>query len=109
MAAQCKLLNAKLLNAIKAFHNICDYCSGVKVASEKMSCYFGHHVHPTTRFATANEMAGHDKASREKGDSLTNKQKELLAKSTAVIICYNNFQRGVSLEDQRGGCSSAYF
>ena len=90
-------------------NNICDYCRGVKVASEKMSCYFGHHVHPTTRTRTVNEMAGNDKASREKGDSLVDKQKELLAMSTAVIICYDNFQRGVSLEDQRCGRSSAYY
>ena len=28
-------------------NNIADYCRGVNVASEKMSCYFGHHVHST--------------------------------------------------------------
>ena len=81
----------------------------MKVASEKMSCYFGHHCHPTTRSTTVNEMAGNDKASRAKGDSLTAKQMKLLSTTTAVIICYDNFQRGISLEDQRGGRSSAYF
>ena len=44
-------------------NNIADYCRGVSVASKKMSCYFGHHVHPTTRWATVNGMAGNDKAS----------------------------------------------
>ena len=29
--------------------------------------------------------------------------------SIAVLICYNNFQRVFSLENQRGGRSSAYF
>ena len=58
---------------------------------------------------TVNEMAGYDKASRSKGDSLTAKQMKLLSTTTAVIICYDNFQLGISLEDQRGGRSSAYF
>ena len=83
-------------------NNISNYCRGVQVAIEKMSFDFGYHVHPLTRSATVNEMAGHGKASREKGGSLTDEKKELLAISIAVVVYYDNFQRSVNLEDQRG-------
>jgi hypothetical protein len=53
--------------------NIADYCRGIRVASEKMSCYFRHHVHPTRRTTSVNELAGNDKASRESGNTLTDK------------------------------------
>jgi hypothetical protein len=74
-----------------------------------MSCYFGHHVHPTRRITAVNEMTGNYAAGSNSGNILTAKQMTLLLDSIAAIICYNNFQRGISLEDQGGGRSSAYF
>ena len=65
-----------------------------------MSCYFGHHVHPTTRTTTVSACTG---------KNIADLQHELLSQQEAIIICYDNFQRGVSLLDQRGRHSSSFF
>ena len=90
-------------------NNISDYCRGSKTVSENMACYFGHHVHPNTRRRVLGDCAGTTKTERAKGNTLASKQRRLLSACRSVIICYDNFQRGVTMQDQRGRHSSAFF
>ena len=74
-----------------------------------MASYFGHRVHPSTRCAVIGECAGTTKSEGDKDNTLGSKQHRLLSGCVSVIICYDNFQRGVAMQDQRGKHSSSFF
>ena len=90
-------------------NNVSDYCRGSRTVSENMACYFGHHVHPSTRSAVMGHCAGTSKIERAKGNTRANHQRRLLSGCASVLICYDNFQRGVTMQDQQGRHSSSFF
>ena len=104
-----RLANRRRLRTWALIQNIADYARGVKSGAEKAASYFGTKVHPSTRVRIVARMTGNDPQGRADCDTLEHKQRRLLKGCVAVALCYDNFQRGVSLKNQRGEHSSAFF
>ena len=102
LLAQLRLRNRRLLRHWALVGNIADYARGVKSGAEKAAAYNGNKVHPTTRSRIFARLTGNDIQGRADGNTLEMKQRLLLRSCRAIIVCYDNFQRGVSLLNQRG-------
>jgi len=56
-----------------------------------------------------NNLTGNDKEGRKQKNSLRHKQGALFKTCQALIFAYDNYQQGLTLQEQRGKHSSAFF
>jgi len=101
--ARIRQANRRKLQYWAVINNISDYSRGVKASAEKAAAFHGHHVHPTMRRRIIGRLTGNNKKGR------ADKQRRLLGACKAIALCFDNFQRGVSLLNQRGEHSLSFF
>ena len=70
---------------------------------------FGHTLSATTRDSLFNKMTGNDKEGAKANNTLRQKQSKLFRGCAALVFAYDNYQRGMTLQEQRGKHSSAFF
>ena len=101
--------NRRRLTHWAVIQSISNFARGVGTAAENAFAFFGNSVSPRTRTRIINRLTGNDKAGREAGKSLVIMQRAILRAQKALILGYDNFQHGLSLQFQRGEHSSAFF
>ena len=88
------------LNHWAVIQSISNFARGVRVAAETAFAFFGNSVSPRTRSRIITRLTGNDKKGRAKGDAFVNKQMRMLRKEKMLLLSYDNFQRGLSLQYQ---------
>ena len=101
--------NRKTLKHWAFIHSVENYARGVVRSAETSFAYFGHTLSPSARQVVMSELMGSDKNSVAKGNTLQHKQSRLLLNCKALVVCYDNYQRGIKLQHQRWTHSSSYF
>ena len=82
---------------------------GLGRSAETAFAYFGNCVSGMTRIRIFGNLTGNNKAGKASRNTMTHKLMRLFKTETSLIICYDNFQRGLTLQHQRGKHSSAFF
>ena len=107
--AMARRSNRKNLKHWAFIHSVSNYARGVGRSAESSFAYFGHTLSPTARRVVMSELMGTDRKSVAENNTLQHKQSRLLRRCTALIICYDNYQRGIKLQNQPGMHSSSFF
>ena len=87
--------NRKVLKHWAFIRSISNYSRGVARAAETAFAYFGHTLSPSGRQTVMNRLMGNDKQGMLENDTLHHKQSLLLRVQKAIILCYDNYQRGM--------------
>ena len=90
-------------------NSVTNFSRGVSRSIERAQSYYGYTVLVTTRHRMMARIIGNDKKGIAEDNTLIQKQKRLLRPLVAVIFAYDNYQRGLSLQHQRGEHSTAFF
>ena len=101
--------NRQRLQNYAFVQNVTNYARGVGRSVEMAIAYHGQTVSNATRRGRFAHFTGNDNEGRASGNTLKDKQSRLLRTCRAVMLCYDNYQKGVTLQHQRGGHSSAFF
>ena len=100
--------NCKQLKHWAFIHSVANYARGVGQAAESAFAYFGHTMSYTTQHRVMARLMGSDKQGIRKNDTMNHNQSRLLRVQQALIVAYDNYQRGFKLLHQRGQHSSAF-
>ena len=107
--AMMRRANRRVLKHWAFIHSTANYARGVGRAAEAAFAYFGHTLSPSGRQSVMNRLMGNDSQGVREDDTLKHKQSKLFRACTALIICYDNYQRGIKLQHQRGQHTGSYF
>ena len=100
--AMARIANRHRLTHWAMMMNIANYARGVGRTAEASMSYFGSTLSDSTRRRLFTKLAGAAAALRKA-------QGRLFRSCRALLFAYDNYQRGVTLQHQRGEHSSAYF
>jgi len=100
--------NCTTLNHWAIIQNISNFAQGVDKTADSAFPFFGQTTSNTTCTRLFNTMTGNDKDGRAKKSTLWEKQHALFWTCAALIFTYDNYQRGVTLQEQHGKHSSAF-
>ena len=89
--------------------NISSLARGVGRAAESAFAYFGSTVSATSRRRLFAKITGNNPLGQAARNTLAHKQRKLFSKEPALVLTYDNYQRGLTLQHQRGEHSSAFF
>jgi len=89
--------------------NVTNFARGVGKSAEKAISYFGNSVSNTTRLSVFGNLTGNSKKGRETNNTLKDKQTRALRVQNALILFYDNYQKGLQLQHQHGTHSSTFF
>ena len=109
LLCMARIRNRKKLKHWAMIQNIANYARGVGRTAEVLIAYFGNALSNTTRRRLWTKLIGNDKAGLASNNTVRERQSILFRGSKALILAYDNYQRGLSLPNQRGKHSSAFF
>ena len=109
LLAMIRIANRRKLKYWAMIGNISNFARGVGRHAESAFSYFGHTLSPSARHQLFNKLTGNSKQSGSDNNSLREKQSRLFRTCAALIFTYDNYQRGMTLQEQRGKHSSAFF
>ena len=89
--------------------SVANFARGVGNKAESAFAYFGSTLSVTGRKRIMAKITGDDANGRATNNTLTQKQSRIMRAQTAIVIAYDNYQRGMKLQHQRGSHSSAFF
>mmetsp|Transcript_14435 Transcript_14435/g.30712 ORF Transcript_14435/g.30712 Transcript_14435/m.30712 type:complete len:210 (+) Transcript_14435:239-868(+) len=101
--------NRKKLKFWAMLQNISNFARGVGYTAECTFAFFDHTLSAATRERPLNKMTGNNKAGRALNNSLQHKQSLLFRGCKALVFACDNYQRGLTLQEQQGKLSSAFF
>ena len=88
---------------------ISNFARGVGKKAEGVFAFFGHTLSPTTRNKLFNQLTDNDQDGRGNNTSVRKRQCRLFRSAAAIICTYDNYQKGMMLQKQRGKHLSAFF
>ena len=109
MMCLARQVNRKKLKHWAMIQNVTNFARGVGRSAEKAISYFGNLVSSTTRLSVFGNLTGNLKMGRATNNTLKHKQTRALRVQNALILCYDNYQKGLQLQHQRGTHSSSFF
>ena len=104
-----RLANRKALPHWALVGNISAMARGVGRSAETAFAFFGNTVTGMTRVRLFGKITGNNKAGKASRNTMAHKLMRLFRSEQALVLCYDNFQRGLTLQHQRGKHSSAFF
>ena len=102
-------VNCKSLKYWALVSNISNMLRGGGRSAESVFTFFGHTLLDPTRHALFAKLTGNDKKGSETKNTLVHKWMQLFKTKTALILTYDNYQKGRTLHHQRGKHTSAFF
>ena len=104
-----RMANRQKLQNFGMVQNVTNLSRGMRRSAEVANSYFGLTVSNRTRRRVFDRWTGNNQNDMANGNDLKSKQSKLLKTATALIICYDNYQQGLSLQHQNGEHCSAFF
>ena len=110
-----QLINmARTANRRKLMHlafiaSVANFARGVGNKAESAFAYFGNTLSVSGRKKVMAKLMGNDAEGRATKNTLADKQRRIMRIQAAIVFAYDNYQRGMKLQHQRGAHSSAFF
>ena len=104
-----RISNRKWLVHWAMIQNITLFARGVGRAAESAVSYFGIALSNTSRRRLFDKISGNDKEGQAQKKTLRDRRCCMFRTCAALIFAYDNYQKGLSLQHQRGKHSSAFF
>ena len=110
-----QLINmARTANRRKLMHlafisSVANFARGVTNKAESAFAYFGNTLSISGRKRIMAKLTGDDAEGRVTKNTLADKQRRVMRVQAAIVFAYDNYQRGMKLQHQRGAHSSAFF
>jgi len=89
--------------------NLTNFARGVGRSAESAISYVGNTIPSTARLSIFGKLTGNSKAGRATNNTLKHEQTRVLCLQKAIILCYDNYQKGIQLQHQRRTHSSSFF
>ena len=109
LLTMARISNRKRLIHWAIIQNITLLARGVGRAAESAVSYFGFALSNTPRRRLFDNISGNDEEGQAQKKTLRDRQCSMFRTCAALIFAYNNYQKSLSLQHQRGKHSSAFF
>ena len=101
--------NRRQLMNLAFISSVANFSRGVRNNAESAFAFFGNSLSVSGRKSIMAKITGDDAEGRATNNTLPQKQSRIMRAQAAIIFAYDNYQRGMKLQHQRGSHSSAFF
>ena len=101
--------NRRQLMHLAFISSVANFARGVGNKAESAFAFFRNTLSISGRKRIMVKLTGDDAEGRATNNTLAEKQRRIMRAQAAIIFAYDNYQRGMKLQHQRGSHSSAFF